>query len=232
MARSLSGGPPPPSRAPEDPFKTASQKASSGPALERRSLCTPSGQKPRASQVAGAAPVSSALLLTCDVPTVCRRPSESARPVHRAVIDMWPDLGTGTQTSSIISLAPAAGAACGGRCREQQVRGGQREHGNRHPAAVSEVLALAIANPDLQVDALARVAQALAQAGQHEQAENTARTITNRDRRADALTLVAHVLAEGSRSPRPSRPKASGCRSNACVPCTTCPGARTTAVPG
>jgi hypothetical protein len=33
-------GAPPPSRAPEDPFKTASQKASSGPALERRSLCT------------------------------------------------------------------------------------------------------------------------------------------------------------------------------------------------
>jgi hypothetical protein len=34
-------GVPPPSRAPEDPFKTASQKASSGPTLERRSLCTP-----------------------------------------------------------------------------------------------------------------------------------------------------------------------------------------------
>jgi hypothetical protein len=48
MARSVSGGAPPPSRAPEDPFKTASQKASSGPTLERRSLCTPSGQKPRA----------------------------------------------------------------------------------------------------------------------------------------------------------------------------------------
>ena len=29
----------------EDPFKTASQKASSGPALERRSLCTPSGSE-------------------------------------------------------------------------------------------------------------------------------------------------------------------------------------------
>jgi hypothetical protein len=48
MARSVSGGAPPPSRAPEDPFRTAPQKGSSGPALERRSLCTPSGQKPRA----------------------------------------------------------------------------------------------------------------------------------------------------------------------------------------
>jgi hypothetical protein len=50
MARSVSGGAPPPSRAPEDPFKTASQKASLGPALERRSLCTPSGQKSTARQ--------------------------------------------------------------------------------------------------------------------------------------------------------------------------------------
>ena len=50
MARSVSGGAPPPSRAPEDRFKTAPQKASSGPTLERRSLCTPSGQRPRARQ--------------------------------------------------------------------------------------------------------------------------------------------------------------------------------------
>ena len=48
MARSVSGGAPPPSRAPEDPFKPLRRKHLSGPALERRSLCTPSGQRPRA----------------------------------------------------------------------------------------------------------------------------------------------------------------------------------------
>jgi hypothetical protein len=41
--RALSGSAPPASRAPGDRFKTAPQKRSPGPTLERRSLCRPSG---------------------------------------------------------------------------------------------------------------------------------------------------------------------------------------------
>ena len=40
------------------------------------------------------------------------------------------------------------------------------------------------------------MAQALAQAGQHEQAESAARSITDPNRRASALTAVAQALAQ------------------------------------
>jgi hypothetical protein len=48
MARSVSGGAPPPSRAPEDPFKPLRRKHLRDPPLSGGASATPSGQQPRA----------------------------------------------------------------------------------------------------------------------------------------------------------------------------------------
>jgi hypothetical protein len=55
-------------------------------------------------------------------------------------------------------------------------------------------LALAITDPDGKGRALPRMAGALAEAGQHEQAETVARSITDPDEQADALAEVAKAL--------------------------------------
>ena len=56
-------------------------------------------------------------------------------------------------------------------------------------------VARSITDPDRQAQALAAVAGALAEAGQHEQAETVARSITDPDRQAQALAAVAGALA-------------------------------------
>ena len=67
----------------------------------------------------------------------------------------------------------------------------------------AEALAASITDPDRQAQALAAVAGALAEAGQHEQAaamasqaETVARSITDPDEQAQALAAVAGALAE------------------------------------
>ena len=64
-------------------------------------------------------------------------------------------------------------------------------------------MARSITDPDRQASALTAVVQALAQAGQHEQAavvaaqaESVARSITDPDRQASALTAVVRALAQ------------------------------------
>ena len=57
-------------------------------------------------------------------------------------------------------------------------------------------MARSITDPDRQAQALAAVAGALAEAGQHEQAETVARSITDPDGQAQALAAVAGALAE------------------------------------
>ena len=66
-------------------------------------------------------------------------------------------------------------------------------------------MARSITDPDEQVRALAAVAGALAEAGQHEEAETVARSITDPDEQVRALAAVAGVLAEPAsmRRPRP-----------------------------
>ena len=61
-------------------------------------------------------------------------------------------------------------------------------------ASQAETVARSITNPDEQAEALAAVARALAQAGQHEQAAAAARSITNPDQQAEALAAVARAL--------------------------------------
>jgi tetratricopeptide (TPR) repeat protein len=70
----------------------------------------------------------------------------------------------------------------------------------------AEALARSITDPDRQAQALAAVAEALAEAGQHEQAaamasgaETVARSVTHPGRRAQALMAVARTLAEAGR---------------------------------
>ena len=55
-------------------------------------------------------------------------------------------------------------------------------------------MARSITDPYEQARALAAVAGALAQAGQHQQAEALARSITNPDRQTQALTAMAKAL--------------------------------------
>jgi len=68
-------------------------------------------------------------------------------------------------------------------------------------------VARSITDPDRQAQALATVARALAQTGQHEQAATVARSITNLDVQAQALATVAEGLAETV--DRPGNPR--GC---------------------
>ena len=64
-------------------------------------------------------------------------------------------------------------------------------------------MARSITDPDLQAEALAQVAGALAEAGQYQQAEAVARSITDPGRQAQALAQVAGALAgPGSMSRR------------------------------
>jgi hypothetical protein len=69
--------------------------------------------------------------------------------------------------------------------------------------------ARSITDPDRRASALTAVAQALAQAGQHEQAavvaaqaESVARSITHPDQQASALTAVAQALAQAGNTTR------------------------------
>ena len=65
-------------------------------------------------------------------------------------------------------------------------------------ASQAEIVARSITGPDeqVQVQALAVVAGALAKAGQHEQAETMARSITDRSWHAEALAAVAGARAK------------------------------------
>jgi hypothetical protein len=62
--------------------------------------------------------------------------------------------------------------------------------------------ARSITDPYWQAQALAEVAGALAQAGQHDRAEQTARSITDPDQQAQTLAKVAGALAEAGQHDR------------------------------
>ena len=61
-------------------------------------------------------------------------------------------------------------------------------------ASRAEAVARSLTDPYAQTRALAAMAEALAQAGQHQQAEAVTRSITNPDRQTQALTAMAKAL--------------------------------------
>jgi hypothetical protein len=77
--------------------------------------------------------------------------------------------------------------------------------------AAGPCAATAITNPSQQVNALARVAEALAAAGQHDQALAAARTITNPSQQAQTLTGIAITLADSGDHASAARVDAAVC---------------------